>query len=112
MRNGRPQRRHILLAERDEEPPDGVANLFDAALAFFVALLAAVAVGVARMPQLTATAAPIAADDSAEQLELQPANPRNLPRLRESQQHLSGRGQRLGMSYRLKSGEVAYVPHD
>ena len=37
---------------------------------------------------------------------------RKLPHYRVSRDELSGEGTRLGTAYRLKSGEVVYVPDD
>lgn len=105
MSKPRSKRYRALLDEAEEEPLAGVANLFDVAMAFSVALLAAFAVGVARVPTVLNNA-----DRGKAETDLQLAESRKLPRLRESQEQLSGRGQRLGMAYRLESGEIVYVP--
>ena len=91
----------------EEDPGGGLLNLFDVWIAFSVALLLALF----GYLQNSATQA-----GSAE--EAQPAlvtvNPLRkaleAPRFRPTNTPLTGEGTRLGMAYRLKNGEVVYVP--
>ncbi len=79
-----------------------VANLFDAAMCFAVALLIAVALREAlQTPTSGAT---------SKAGEVVPTDASELAKYRQSTGVLEGEGERLGVAYRLKSGEVVYVP--
>lgn len=91
-----------LLGEpaESDDPLSGVANLFDVALVFAVALLLALFAALdaelrAREPQLRGAVPP--AQVSVE-------------RFRSTDHTSAGEGVRLGTAYRLASGEVVYVP--
>jgi hypothetical protein len=91
------------LQDDDADPLSSVANLFDAAMCFAVALLIAVA--------LRGAVAPARADGAAaESGEVVPVDASQLAKFRPSSGVLTGEGERLGVAYRLKSGEVVYVP--
>jgi hypothetical protein len=90
------------LQDDDADPMSSVANLFDAAMCFAVALLIAVAMrGALASPSSGAT---------AKQGEVVPTDVSPLVKYRPSAGILEGEGERLGIAYRLKSGEVVYVP--
>ncbi len=85
-----------------------VANLFDAAIVFAAALLVALLlkpkVREALMESdLEKTGRPVL--EKFDERALAP-----LPRLRPSGKDGSGEGERLGIAYRLKSGEIVYIP--
>jgi hypothetical protein len=83
-----------------------VANLFDAAIGFAAALL--VAVAVRRAFQLGTTASAETNDRPQRDVISDSRTP--LARYRESAGLAAGEGERLGVAYRLESGEVVYVP--
>jgi len=80
-------------AQHVEDPAAGLLNLFDVWIAFAAALLLA-SLGYSQGSRAEAIAK-----------QRQP-----LPHYRESPQQAGGDGERLGVAYRLKSGEVIYVP--
>ena len=87
----------------DDDPLAGLVNLFDLWMVFSIALLLAL-VAASRLPELSQSAkespdAPLPAKDSSK-----------LEQYRVSNEKLTGEGQRLGTAYRLKNGEVVYVP--
>ena len=85
------RRRHLTLLQADDHDPlAAVANLFDVAMVFAVALLVAYA----------AASAPLEKVESGEIVD----------RRVETGQRTSGEGQRLGMAYRLTDGRIIYVP--
>lgn len=98
----RPHQR--LLQADDIDPMASVANLFDAAMGFAVALLIAlVAHGVLSVSQTT--------DKRPDPLgEVIEQTAQTLTSYRESSGIASGEGERLGIAYRLKNGDVVYVP--
>jgi hypothetical protein len=91
-----------LLQTADENPLDGVANLFDTTIVLSVALILAL---LARpmLPKNFDGSKPAAA------LEIVDAERQKLERFRLSDQTIGGDGQRLGVAYRLESGEVICV---
>ena len=106
----RRQRRWQAILEDD--PLAGLINLFDLWMVFSIALLLAL-VGNMQQPSLVfgdAAAKHSLADPVAKGLE--PVGPaaKLLERFRPSDEELTGEGERLGTAYRLKSGEVVYVP--
>ncbi|MDE0127771.1 MAG: DUF2149 domain-containing protein [Bryobacterales bacterium] len=97
----------------DVDPLGGVVNLFDASMVLVVALLLALAGSVslaevaARMSTRDIT---IVTDPGGPDMEMIVKRGNRIERLRSSDERGAGRGQRLGVAYRLESGEVIYVP--
>ena len=100
-RRARRARRGLALASTDEDPLTGLANLFDAGMVFALALLVSL-ISYNRLPD--------SASEGTPQLEDLQHQGRLLERFRVSNEELQGEGQRLGTAYRLKNGEVVYVP--
>lgn len=93
------------------DPMAGVANLFDAGLAFIVALLV-VLFGAAGMlelfdPTSEMTLLKQGADGT---LELITKTPEEIRVEEVTDTELEGQGVRLGTAYRLEDGRVVYVP--
>jgi hypothetical protein len=95
-----------LLSLDDENPLDGVANLFDATIVLSVALMIAL---LAR-PMLRSEAQ--RGDATSQQLEAVAPERAELPSFRLSGQTVGGDGERLGVAYRLTSGEVICVTEE
>ena len=87
----------------DDDPLTGLVNLFDLWMVFSIALLLAL-VAASRLPELS-QAAQNSRDDALPSKESS-----KLEQFRVSNEKLTGEGQRLGTAYRLKNGEVVYVP--
>ena len=103
-----------LAANRDgSDPLVGVVNLFDASMVLVVALLLALAGAdslaeiAARMSQKDIT---IVTNPGKPDMEMILKRGERLEKLRSSELQGAGRGTRLGVAYRLESGEVVYVP--
>ena len=96
-------RRIRRVGASEDDPLSGVANLFDLgvilALAFMVPLIASMA---ALSQDRSSSASQHAEARLSKPMPLEHFEPTNEP--------LSGEGERLGVAYRLKSGEVVYVP--
>jgi len=91
----------------DEDPGAGLLNLFDVWIAFAVALLLAI---VSYGNLAKKQDASLTRSEGEPGMETVPDQGATLDRYRPSEQTLGGEGQRLGTAYRLKSGEVIYVP--
>ncbi|MEZ6045250.1 MAG: DUF2149 domain-containing protein [Planctomycetaceae bacterium] len=95
-----------MLNQQDEDPLTSVANLFDVAMVFAVALLLAL---VTRY-QLTDTDVTLVKNPGEPNMEIIHRDGEKLTHYQLSETSLNGDGERLGTAYRLKSGEVVYVP--
>lgn len=91
----------------DDDPLAGLVNLFDLWMVFSIALLLAL-VAASRLADLSAASKRDASNSSSEELPSQEQS--KLDHFRVSNEKLTGEGKRLGTAYRLKSGEVVYVP--
>jgi hypothetical protein len=87
----------------DDDPLAGLVNLFDLWMVFSIALLLAL-VAASRLPELSQ----FTKQSRDETLPTKDSS--KLEQFRVSTEKLTGEGQRLGTAYRLKNGEVVYVP--
>jgi hypothetical protein len=96
----------------EDDPLAGLINLFDVWMVFSIALLLAL-VAFLKLPQ-TVTGGMAKAIAAAARPQVEPVSSRSqkLPHYRVSRDEMSGEGIRLGTAYRLKSGDVVYVPED
>jgi hypothetical protein len=97
----------------DGDPLGGVVNLFDASMVLVVALILALA-GSASLAEVAARMSTsditIVTNPGRPDMEMIVKRGERIERLRSSDERGAGRGQRLGVAYRLESGEVIYVP--
>lgn len=91
----------------DEDPAAGLLNLFDVWIAFSVALLLAI-VSYGNLAKKKSASLVKAQGDPG--METVADQGKEMKHYRPSDRTLGGDGQRLGTAYRLKSGEVIYVP--
>ena len=95
------------------DPLVGVVNLFDASMVLVVALLLALAGAdslaeiAARMSQKDIT---IVTNPGQPDMEMIVKRGERMEKLKSSELRGTGKGTRLGVAYRLESGEVVYVP--
>ena len=108
-KSARAHRRLLNLA--DEDPLSGMANLFDTGMVFAVAILLSL-VGSSQIPKPLSAEGQSAAirKSGTPALEVLRRKGTMIERFRVSEEILGGEGERLGTAYRLKSGEVVYVP--
>jgi len=100
-----------LLASQDDDPLTGVANLFDVAMVFVVALLLAFVTHL-RLPELFSDQQEITIVKNLgkSNMEIIRRKGKKLEHYRMTRETLGGEGEKLGTAYRLKTGEVVYVP--
>ena len=106
MRRGR----SIPLDLADEDPLSGVANFFDLGIVFALGFMVAVLNYLGLPEVLEQRDMTLVKDAGTPQMEIIRKKGNSIQRLRVSQSTLGGEGTRLGTAYRLKSGEVIYVP--
>lgn len=97
--------------DSDEDPGAGLLNLFDVWIAFAVALLLALVSydSLAQKAKSSHTATVIK-NEGTPDMEIITREGQKIERFRASSETRGGDGERLGTAYRLKSGEVIYVP--
>lgn len=101
---------HHLLKQQDDDPLSSVANLFDAAMVFAVALLLAMASHFHLEDLLQNQEVTILKNSETTQMEIIRQKGKVIEHSRISQNTIQGEGERLGTAYRLRTGEIIYVP--
>ncbi len=102
-----------LLTSHDDDPLTSVANLFDVAMVFAVALLLAL-VSHFHLPELLSQQQEmtIVKNPGKPNMEIIRRKGKELEHYKMTKQSLGGEGKKLGTAYRLKNGEVVYVPEN
>lgn len=102
-----------LLEIHEEDPLNGVANLFDVAMVFAVALLIAMVTAL-KAPELLLSQdeVTILKNPGKDNMEIIRKKGDKLDHYKMSEKQGSGDGERLGICYRLENGEVIYVPEE
>lgn len=100
-----------LLDDDGGDPLAGVANLFDVAMVFAVALLLAL-VSYYRVPELLSSEqeVTIVKNPGKPNMEIIQRKGKKLDHYKMSTETLGGEGTRLGTAWRLENGEVVYMP--
>jgi hypothetical protein len=107
------RRRKRLILDEEEDPLGGVANLFDAAMVFAVALLIALVIS-ASVPELLNPRADITVvkNPGKENMQVIIKKGEKIKVLNMTEELAGGQGHKLGTAYRLETGEVIYVPEN
>jgi len=107
----RNRRYHKFMTTFDEDPLGGVANLFDVAMVFAVALILAL-FNTLQVPELLTSPdeVTIVKNPGQPNMEIIKKQGIKLEKYRMTTEQMQGQGQRLGVCYRLTTGEVVYVP--
>lgn len=94
-----------------EDPIAGVANLFDASVVFIVSMMIALFMAYNMLDLLDPTATVSMTRKGADgQLEIITREGTQIRVQKVTDKKLGGEGERLGSAYRLKNGQVVYVP--
>jgi len=114
MNRARQKRRNLgLLDDPEEDPMSGVANLFDAAMVFAIALLLALVISY-NVPELLTP-------DASVTIVKNPGDPNmqiiikdmdNVQILNMTEKISGGQGTKMGTAYKLENGMVVYVPEN
>lgn len=111
MRRSRVLIKEIL--EDEDEPMSGLANLFDVALvfalAFLVALLISFNISELLNPEESVT---IVKNPGKENMQVIIKEGKKIKVMNVTEQLASGTGKKVGTAYKLKTGEIIYVPEN
>jgi hypothetical protein len=105
-------RRHLLKKEEDADPMSGVANLFDIAMVFAVALMVALVTRYQMTEVFSQDDYTIVKNPGKENMEIITKEGEKINRYRpsEDQNTPTKKGRRVGIAYELENGEIIYVP--
>ncbi len=103
-------RKHRYKIEELESPMEGLANLFDTAMVFAVALMLALVVSASIPELLTQTNVTIVKNPGTPQMEIITKQGEKIEVSKISEEIASGRGKKIGSTYILENGEAVYVP--
>jgi|UniRef100_A0A7C5ENA5 hypothetical protein len=94
-----------------EDPISGVANLFDASVAFIVSMMIALFMAYNLLDLVNPKSEVTITKKSADgRMEIITKTGKEIKVQKVTDKRLSGEGIRLGTAYRLKDGRVVYVP--
>ncbi len=105
-------RRVRTVGSLDDDPLAGVANFFDIGVIFALGFMVALIARLGLPENLAAKDVTIITNPGTEQMEMVVRKGNKVERFRPTKDKLGGQGQRLGVAYRLKSGEMVYVPEE
>ncbi len=100
------------LGDEDHDPLQGVANFFDLGIVFALAFIVALIAYLGLPELLERKDVTLIKNPGTAEMEIIRKKGVKIERYRISRQQLGGEGEKLGTAYRLKSGEVVYVPED
>ena len=108
------RRRYRGGLDRDDEadPMSNLVNLFDVAMVFAVALMVAFAIQSRMTEFLTSEDVSLVKNAGKKDMEIIVKKKNRITRYKSEKTDGSGRGVRVGVAYRLESGEVIYVPEE
>ena len=111
MKKKRYHRTGILYEEEDQNPLTGVANLFDVAMVFSVALLIALVMSY-NLPELLSPTEDITIikNPGQDNMKIIVKEGQDIEVLNMTDQIGGGSGEALGTAYQLADGRVVYVP--
>ncbi len=95
---------------QDEDPLSGMANLFDLAMVFAVALMVALVVRFEMIEMLTQADFTIVKNPGTEDMEIIIRKGEEIERYTATDAAGDGRGRRVGVAYQLEDGRIIYVP--
>lgn len=98
------------FSEPEDDPLSGMANLFDLAMVFAVALMVALVMHLQVAEMLTQDEVTLIKNPGQEDMEIIVKKGRKIERYTATGETGEGRGRRVGVAYQLESGEVIYVP--
>lgn len=100
----------FMAGEEESDPLGGMANLFDLAMVFAVALMVAAVSSMQVSELLTDSDATIVKNPGQADMEIIVKKDHVIERYTGTMGNGEGRGKRVGTAYELENGEIIYVP--
>lgn len=94
----------------DDDPLGGMANLFDLAMVFAVALMVALVVRFEMVDLLTKEDVTIVKNPGKDDMEIIIKKGDEIEKYRAADASGEGKGRRVGIAYQLDDGRIIYVP--
>jgi len=96
----------------DDDPLSGMANLFDLAMVFAVALMVAMVTFFKMTDFLTKENVTIVKNPGKKNMEIIIKKGKKIEKYKASGQKGKGKGKKVGVAYELENGEIIYVPSE
>ncbi|MBQ8009415.1 MAG: DUF2149 domain-containing protein [Bacteroidaceae bacterium] len=105
-------RRNNILHQGDDDPMGSVANLFDVAMVFAVALMVALVTRLGMTEILGSEDFTMIKNPGKDNMEIITREGTEIKHYTpsEDQQQSGSKGKRVGIAYQLENGEIIYVP--
>lgn len=97
-------------SETDQDPLSGMANLFDLAMVFAVALMVAMVSFFKMNDFLTKENVTVVKNPGKKNMEIIIKKGKKIEKYKGSKQQGSGKGKKVGTAYELENGEIIYIP--
>lgn len=94
----------------DDDPLSGMANLFDVAMVFAVALMVALVSRFQMTEMLTSENFTMVKNPGKSNMEIIQKKGEKIEKYKGSQGSSEGKGQKVGTAYQLENGEIIYIP--
>lgn len=97
-------------SEQDDDPLSGMANLFDIAMVFALALMVALVVRLNISEMLLDKDFTMVKNPGKENMEIIRKEGKKIEKYKASKGSSEGKGKKIGIAYELDNGEIIYVP--
>ncbi|MBN1187975.1 MAG: DUF2149 domain-containing protein [Bacteroidales bacterium] len=106
----RRERKFLNKHVEDEDPLSGMANLFDVAMVFAVALMVAIVSHYRMNEFFSKDDFTLIKNPGKENMEIVTKKDDQIIKYKGTQGSGEGKGKRIGSAYKLETGEIIYVP--
>ena len=104
--------KRFVFDSDDTDPLSGMANLFDIAMIFAVALMVAMTTYFQVSELLTQDDVTMVKNPGKENMEIIIKKGKEISRYKAGKGTGEGKGKRVGVAYELENGQIIYVPED
>lgn len=105
-------RRFLNNGGEDDDPLSGMANLFDLAMVFAVALMVALVARFQMTEMLTSENFTMVKNPGKSNMEIIQKKGDKIEKYKGKKGSSEGKGKKVGSAYQLENGEIIYIPED
>ena len=107
------RRGHFLKSDHDDDPMSGMANLFDLAMVFAVALMIALVTRFQMTEMIADEDFTVVKNPGKANMEIIKKKGKTIEKYKGTQGKSSkGKGKKVGTAYQLENGEIIYIPEE